>query len=114
MLQTSVEMVKPGGTGRPALVISARPEPLPPSRSFMLRFPSALPLPKKYTCFPLDFFFALFFAIVMTPSRYVVQGFRPACALLARSPRCPQCSESSAAAPPATPAAPRERRDRPP
>ena len=47
MLQTSVEIVKPGGTGSPALVISARPEPLPPSRSFMLRLPSALPLPKK-------------------------------------------------------------------
>ena len=27
----SVEIVNPGGTGRPALVISARPEPLPPS-----------------------------------------------------------------------------------
>src|SRR5262245_24634512 len=51
MLQTSVEIVKPGGTGRPALVISASPEPLPPSRSFMCRFPSALPLPKKYTDF---------------------------------------------------------------
>src|SRR5688500_14110207 len=42
-------MVKPGGTGRPAALISARPEPLPPSRSFMERSPSALPLPKKYT-----------------------------------------------------------------
>src|SRR6266496_3016962 len=52
MLQTSVEMVNPGGTGRPALVISARPAPLPPSRSFISRFPSALPLPKKYTYFP--------------------------------------------------------------
>src|SRR5579862_6613610 len=49
MLQTSVDTVKPGGTGRPALVISARPAPLPPSRSFMWRLPSALPLPKKYT-----------------------------------------------------------------
>src|SRR4051794_15751914 len=44
-------MVKPGGTGRPALVISARPDPFPPSRSFMVRLPSALPFPKKYTCF---------------------------------------------------------------
>src|SRR3954454_23450360 len=52
MLQTSVEIVKPGGTGRPALVISARPEPLPPSRSFMFRLPSAFPEPKKYTYFP--------------------------------------------------------------
>src|SRR5262249_21452838 len=50
MLQTSVEIVKPGGTGRPALVISARPDPLPPSRSVMCRLPSALPLPKKNTC----------------------------------------------------------------
>src|SRR5262249_38304643 len=51
MLQTSVEIVKPGGTGRPALVISASPDPLPPSRSFMLWLPSALPPPKKYTYF---------------------------------------------------------------
>src|SRR4029450_4718250 len=51
MLQTSVEMVKPGGTGSPAFVISARPDPLPPSRSFMFRLPSAFPAPKKYTCF---------------------------------------------------------------
>src|SRR5437773_7587449 len=51
MLQTSVEIVKPGGTGRPAFVISARPAPFPPSRSFMLRLPSAFPLPKKYTYF---------------------------------------------------------------
>src|SRR4051812_22811276 len=49
MVQTAVEMVKPGGTGRPALVISARPEPFPPRRSFMLRLPSAFPFPKKYT-----------------------------------------------------------------
>ena len=46
-LQAAVETVKPGGTGRPALVISARPEPLPPSRSFMSLLPSALPPPKK-------------------------------------------------------------------
>src|SRR5688572_27871765 len=51
MVQTSVEIVNPGGTGRPALVISARPEPLPPSVSFIVRSPSAFPLPKKYTCF---------------------------------------------------------------
>src|SRR5205085_618176 len=52
MVHTSVEIVKPGGTGRPALVISARPDPLPPRVSFMVRLPSALPLPKKYTnCF---------------------------------------------------------------
>src|SRR5205823_14426603 len=51
MLQTSVEMVNPGGTGRPALVISARPAPLPPRRSFMVRLPSAFPFAKKYTYF---------------------------------------------------------------
>ena len=45
--QASVEMVNPGGTGRPALVISARFAPLPPSVSFIVRSPSALPLPKK-------------------------------------------------------------------
>src|ERR1700692_2614876 len=61
MLQTSVEMVKPGGTGRPALVISAKPEPLPPSRSFMFRLPSALPDPKKKTCFLLIGFFPVAF-----------------------------------------------------
>src|SRR4029453_9343564 len=44
-------MVNPGGTGRPALVISARFAPLPPSVSFIVRSPSALPLPKKYTYF---------------------------------------------------------------
>src|SRR4051794_19165529 len=70
MLQTSVEIVNPGGTGSAALVISARPDPLPPSRSFMFRLPSALRLPKKYTyCFRLPLeavvrFAAAFFAIV--------------------------------------------------
>src|SRR5216684_3416666 len=49
MLQTAVEMVNPGGTGRPALVISASPAPFPPKSSFMVRLPSALPLPKKNT-----------------------------------------------------------------
>src|ERR1035437_6460239 len=43
-------MVKPGGTGTPMLVISARLAPLPPSRFFMSLLPSALPPPKKYTC----------------------------------------------------------------
>src|SRR5271154_3683070 len=42
-------MVTPGGTGSPALVISASPAPLPPSSSFILPLPSALPPPKKYT-----------------------------------------------------------------
>jgi hypothetical protein len=48
-VHASVEIVKPGGTGSPALVISARPDPFPPSRSFIVRSPSALPSPKKYT-----------------------------------------------------------------
>src|ERR1039458_4531483 len=42
-------MVNPGGTGRAALVISARPAPLPPRVSFILPLPSALPPPKEYT-----------------------------------------------------------------
>src|SRR5271165_124275 len=42
-------MVNPGGTGNPALVISARPAPLPPRSSFILPLPSALPPPKKKT-----------------------------------------------------------------
>src|SRR3954464_685727 len=42
-------IVKPGGTGTPRLVISARLAPLPPSTAFMSLVPSAAPLPKKYT-----------------------------------------------------------------
>src|ERR1700688_1789665 len=38
-------MVKPGGTGRPRLAISARVAPLPPSKSRNPAFPSALPSP---------------------------------------------------------------------
>ena len=38
-----VVIVKPGGTGRPAFVISARPAPLPPSRSRIEASPSARP-----------------------------------------------------------------------
>src|SRR3954468_19725787 len=45
-------MVKPGGTGRPRLAISARLAPLPPSRSRMLALPSALPSPKVNTHLP--------------------------------------------------------------
>ena len=41
--------MNPGGTGNPTFVISARPAPLPPSTSFILPLPSALPPPKKYT-----------------------------------------------------------------
>ena len=39
-------MVKPGGTGRPRLAISARLAPLPPRRSRRPALPSALPSPK--------------------------------------------------------------------
>src|SRR5258708_18618244 len=46
-------MVKPGGTGRPRLAISARPTPLPPRRLRMSARPSALPLPKPKTHFDL-------------------------------------------------------------
>src|SRR5258708_2614720 len=42
-------MVNPGGTGNPALVISASPAPLPPRSSFILPLPSALPPPKEKT-----------------------------------------------------------------
>src|SRR5581483_264623 len=38
-------MVKPGGTGSPAFVISATPAPLPPSRSRIVALPSL----KRYT-----------------------------------------------------------------
>src|SRR4029078_4310136 len=41
----SVVMMKPGGTGKPRLVISARLAPLPPSRSLR----SLLPSLKSYT-----------------------------------------------------------------
>ena len=64
-LQAAVVIVIPGGTGSPALVISARLAPLPPSRSRSVRSPSALPPPKKYTYFPAraaGFFAAVFFA----------------------------------------------------
>src|SRR6202000_3037075 len=45
-------MVKPGGTGKPRLAISARLAPLPPSRSRISDLPSALPLPKVNTHLP--------------------------------------------------------------
>src|ERR1700694_1910598 len=45
-------MVKPGGTGRPRLAISARLAPLPPSRSRNPALPSALPSPKVNTHLP--------------------------------------------------------------
>src|SRR5258707_15433179 len=46
-------MVKPGGTGRPRLAISARPAPLPPRGLRMSARPSASPLPKPKTHFDL-------------------------------------------------------------
>ena len=45
VVQASVVIVNPGGTGRPRLVISARLAPLPPSRSLRSLFPSL----KSYT-----------------------------------------------------------------
>src|SRR4051812_15467752 len=42
-------MVKPGGTGRPRLLISARLAPLPPNRVRRSARPSAAPAPKLYT-----------------------------------------------------------------
>src|SRR3982751_1944953 len=45
-------MVKPGGTGRPRLAISARLAPLPPRRSRSPALPSALPSPKVNTNWP--------------------------------------------------------------
>src|SRR5688500_10682716 len=42
-------MVKPGGTGIPTRLISARPAPLPPRRFFISPLPSACPSPKRYT-----------------------------------------------------------------
>src|ERR1051326_3364156 len=59
-------MVKPGGTGRPRLAISARLAPLPPSRSRMLALPSALPSPKVNTHLP-DF--------VASAAGFVTAGF---------------------------------------
>src|SRR5476651_66246 len=45
-------MVKPGGTGKPRLAISARLAPLPPSKSRKPALPSALPSPKVNTHLP--------------------------------------------------------------
>src|SRR5260221_4151205 len=45
-------MVKPGGTGRPRLAISAKLAPLPPSKSRSPALPSALPSPKVNTHLP--------------------------------------------------------------
>src|ERR1700678_2424774 len=45
-------MVKPGGTGRPRLGISAGVAPLPPSKSRKSALPSALPSPNVNTHLP--------------------------------------------------------------
>src|ERR1700687_5257999 len=45
-------MVKPGGTGKPRLAISARLAPLPPSKSRRPALPSALPSPNVDTHLP--------------------------------------------------------------
>src|SRR5436190_20924480 len=55
-------MVNPGGTGSPALVISARPAPLAPSTSFILPSPSALPPPNEYT-YLVPLVFVSFFSV---------------------------------------------------
>src|SRR5882762_7481561 len=76
--QASVWIVKPGGTGSPALVISARPAPLPPRTSFIFPLPSALPPPKEYTYFvaagfvDADFVSAGFVSIMPVSGRVVV------------------------------------------
>ena len=51
VVQACVDMVNPGGTGIPRFDISARFAPFPPRSDFILAEPSALPPPKKYTCF---------------------------------------------------------------
>src|SRR6478735_1292043 len=45
-------MVKPGGTGRPRLAISARFAPLPPKSSRIALLPSARPSPNVNTHLP--------------------------------------------------------------
>src|SRR5467141_4979855 len=57
-------MVNPGGTGSPALLISASPAPLPPSTSFIFTLPSALPPPKEYT------YFTSFLGLVVTSTSF--------------------------------------------
>src|SRR3981081_830173 len=72
--QASVWMVKPGGTGRPAFVISASPAPLPPRTSFILPLPSALPPPKEYTYFVVAGFVAVIFVSAGFVSMMPVSG----------------------------------------
>src|SRR6185437_1981618 len=71
-------MVNPGGTGRPALVISASPAPLPPSTSFILPSPSALPPPNEYTYLvPLVFvsFFSVSGSVIVAIILPLFRGF---------------------------------------
>src|ERR1044071_959969 len=67
-LHASVVMMKPGGTGRPRLVISARLAPLPPSRSLR----SLLPSVKSYTNFGIERLLAL----VSSPGRGLYPAHR--------------------------------------
>ena len=53
-MHSAQAIVKPGGTGTPRLVISARFAPLPPRTFVMSRVPSADPLPKKKTDCAID------------------------------------------------------------
>src|SRR5215469_15179373 len=64
-------MVNPGGTGSPALVISARPAPLAPSTSFILPLPSALPPPNEYT-YLVAGLFVVFFSFTSASGRVIV------------------------------------------
>src|SRR6266404_4051067 len=61
-LHAAVVIVNPGGTGRPAFVISARPAPLPPRSVRRFALPSALPPAKRYTHFWARAFGAAFLA----------------------------------------------------
>src|ERR1700736_6813381 len=74
-------MVKPGGTGRPRLAISARLAPLPPSKSRRPALPSALPSPKVNTHLPDFTASAAGFAATTLPA-----GFGAALAALFFSP----------------------------
>src|SRR3954465_5582445 len=62
-------MVKPGGTGRAGLAISARLAPLPPSRSRISALPSALPSPNVNTHLP---------ALAATGAAFLGAGFTAA------------------------------------
>src|ERR1700733_14144230 len=84
-------MVNPGGTGNPALVISARPAPLPPSTSFIFPLPSALPPPNEYTYLVAEFFAVEFFCSAISASgRVMVAIISPFCSVAPESCR-PLC-----------------------